>query len=389
MKLHLQSDNSVTLVENAFIDQYMPTANGEFVKLYLYLLRCASAGQELSISSIADFFDHTEKDVRRALAYWEKLDVIRLTYDEKGSITDIVFTGEADSPLPVSSASGAQGSAVIGSAAPGSAAPGSAPVSAAQSANDRIVPIREPLPDHAGEAGIQDDVPTKRSLSAARRRELREQEDIRQLIFVAETYLGRTLTPTEANNLLYFYDTLHFDADLIEYLVEYCASKGNPGARYMERVAQGWYRDGVTTVAQAKRRANLYRKEYYQIFDALGLKGRSPAPTEIEFMQRWLNEWGFSMPLIQEACARTILQTQKPSFSYTDGILKSWYQAGVHSKADIRTLDQAHTRRQTAAVRTAPAAAAGRSRFHNFPQRSYNYDELERDLYTAQFGKGE
>ena len=67
MKLHLQSDNGVTLIENRCIDQYMPSANGEYVKLYLYLLRCASSGKELSVSSIADFLDHTEKDVQRAL----------------------------------------------------------------------------------------------------------------------------------------------------------------------------------------------------------------------------------------------------------------------------------------------------------------------------------
>ena len=363
MKLHLQTDNSVTLVENAFIDQYLPTANGEFVKLYLYLLRCAGSGQELSISSIADFFDHTEKDVRRALAYWEKLDVIQLTYDEKGSITDIVFTGETDVPAAITKSHTARGE------------------------ESRVISLNRPLPDT--DVPAEKEVPGKRSLSTARRRELREQEDIRQLIFVTETYLGRTLTPTEANNLLYFYDTLHFDADLIEYLVEYCASKGNPGARYMEKVAQGWYRDGVTSVAQAKRRANLYRKEYYQIFEALGLKGRSPAPKEIEYMQRWMNEWKFSVSVIQEACARTILQAQKPSFSYTDSILKSWYQAGVRTRTDIRSLDQAHSLKQTTTARGAALTAGSRSRFNNFPQRSYNYDELEQELYAAQFGKGE
>ena len=62
MKLHMQSDHSVTLIDNSFIDQYMSSANGEFVKLYIYLLRCAGTGEELSVSSIADFFDHTEKD---------------------------------------------------------------------------------------------------------------------------------------------------------------------------------------------------------------------------------------------------------------------------------------------------------------------------------------
>ena len=68
----------------------MPGANGEFVKLYLYLLRCAGTGRELSISSIADFFDHTEKDVRRALSYWEKLKLLKLRYDEDGGIRNQV-----------------------------------------------------------------------------------------------------------------------------------------------------------------------------------------------------------------------------------------------------------------------------------------------------------
>ena len=35
------SDNGVTLIDNSFIDHYMADANGEFVKIYLYLVRCA------------------------------------------------------------------------------------------------------------------------------------------------------------------------------------------------------------------------------------------------------------------------------------------------------------------------------------------------------------
>ena len=99
MKLHLPNDSGVTPVENRFIDLYMPSANGEFVKLYLYLLRCAYSGRDLSVSSIADFFDHTEKDVRRALAYWEKLSLLQLQYDEDGNITDLYFSTEASSSV--------------------------------------------------------------------------------------------------------------------------------------------------------------------------------------------------------------------------------------------------------------------------------------------------
>ena len=37
--IHSDSASSATSVSNIFIDEYMSDANGEFVKIYLYLLR--------------------------------------------------------------------------------------------------------------------------------------------------------------------------------------------------------------------------------------------------------------------------------------------------------------------------------------------------------------
>ena len=59
-----------TVVSNTFIDTYMTAANGEYVKVFLYLLR--HEGEEVTVSAIADALDHTEADVKRALAYWEE-----------------------------------------------------------------------------------------------------------------------------------------------------------------------------------------------------------------------------------------------------------------------------------------------------------------------------
>ena len=41
--LHSDSQTSATSVSNIFIDEYMSDANGEFVKIYLYLLRQLTA----------------------------------------------------------------------------------------------------------------------------------------------------------------------------------------------------------------------------------------------------------------------------------------------------------------------------------------------------------
>ena len=37
--LHSTEANDVTVLSNVFIDRFMPRAGGEFVKVYIYLLR--------------------------------------------------------------------------------------------------------------------------------------------------------------------------------------------------------------------------------------------------------------------------------------------------------------------------------------------------------------
>ena len=94
------NNHSTTEIPNRFIDEYMTGANGEFVKIYLYLLRCMNApGCSFSISATADRFDHTEKDIQRALKYWEKMNLLRLEYGEDKSISGIYFL-DSDAASP-------------------------------------------------------------------------------------------------------------------------------------------------------------------------------------------------------------------------------------------------------------------------------------------------
>ena len=79
--------DDATIIPNAFFDHYLPRANGEFLKIYLYLLRWLSQPDHaLSLSGIADIFFMTENDVTRALKYWESEGLLRLSFDRDGSI---------------------------------------------------------------------------------------------------------------------------------------------------------------------------------------------------------------------------------------------------------------------------------------------------------------
>lgn len=349
MVLHRFHSNNVTIIQNRFIDEFMVSANGEYVKVYLYLLRHSSSDSDdldFSLSSIADALDHTEKDIKRALAYWEKLHLLYLSYDQDGSLTDISFT----EPSPMEERSQQR----------------VAQYAAGITSQDAA----------AKEVGREhEEVPSQISISADRKKELSGNEEVIQLIYVAEQYLGKQLSKTDVDHLLFFYDELHLSTDVIEYLIEYCVSKGIKSIHYIKKVAFEWAQKGVKTVQDAKSDSNAYHKEYYTILKAFGIHNRGPAEAEITFMENWINVLGFSMDIIIEAINRTITRIHNPSFPYTDSILQDWNKKGVHRLADITDLEKSTELPSRKRTTTKKA-----SNDFGFTPRDYDFKQLEEQL---------
>ena len=94
MRVHLPEKGGMTMIENTFIDQFMPSSSGDFVKIYLYLLRCAQSGQaDVSIAEIADALNYTESDIKRAMGYWQKQKCLDLIEDTEGETASSVSPG--------------------------------------------------------------------------------------------------------------------------------------------------------------------------------------------------------------------------------------------------------------------------------------------------------
>ena len=366
IRLEVYPHVGVTVLSNVFIDQYMPVANGEFVKVYLYLLRNLNRPDpEFSLEVMADSLQNTEKDIYRALTYWEKAKLLSLSYDEGKKLAGIRLNPLAGQEAPEAFAEPSDPAYVKPAEADlaQEAQTGSVPAAAAETADSS--------------AFVQ---PKAVSLTPARIRELKQNEDVIQLLYIAEQYLGKTLTPSEIKKLLYLYDHLQMSSDLIEYLIEYCVVHNHKSIRYIETVALAWNEDGIRTVEEAKERSSKYRKDYYTILNAMGIRGRQPVAEEAAYMEAWLSENGFSMEIILEACSRTVMNTGQASFPYTDGILKDWKSKQVHSLADVRALDLEHQKKKAAGTRTARNNRSAQNQFNNFQQRKYDFQEYEKRL---------
>lgn len=363
--LQNSSMTEVTILSNTFIDNYMPEANGEFVKVYIYLLRSLSnAPVSFSLEQMADRLLCTERDILRALKYWAKQELLVLDFTDSDKLCGIALLS------------------------PDKHAENASSVSASV---ETVSTVEQPAIQAASapSAAVEPSVPTgkassdkKQELTPERIRELKQNEEIIQILYIAEQYLGKTLSPTESQKLLFFYDGLGLSADLIEYLLEYCVSHNHKSIRYIEKVAIAWAEEGITTVEQAKRSNSRYNKEYFAILKALGITNRNPVETEITLMDTWLKTYCFSMEIIQEACNRTVLQTGQASFQYTDKILEGWKKKEVKTLDDIRSLDDEHQKRRQSkkAASRKPAAPASNNRFNNFEQREYDFSEYEKHL---------
>lgn len=376
--IHLRalSSSQVTVLSNIFIDQYMPGAGGEFVKVYIYLLRLlADPSASVCLSLLADRLNCTEGDISRALKYWSNEGLLILETDPSGELTGITLTEpspdtqmELTATVPV----------------PQSAQAATAPILQTVPAATASVP--QPSPAATTPAPQPDTVPSRSAsaLTPARIKELKENEDVAQLIYICEQYLGKTLTPTDTRKILFFYDELKMSVDLIDFLIQYCVGRGHKSMRYIETVAMAWSKEGITTVEMAKDSTSRYGRDYFTILKAMGISNRNPVDSEIVMMDTWLKDYGFSMDMIQEACSRTIMQTGQPSFQYAHKILTGWFKKGALTPEAVQALDVQHQKRSQDSSRSRTQAPKSPNRFNNFQQRNYDFKELEKQLLERQ-----
>ncbi len=342
IKLRSCFSQDVTVIANDFLDRFLPEANGDFLRIYLYLVRIAGSGSDsLSLCSVADRMNCTENDVNRALRYWEREGVITLSKNEGGELTDIAFTSyckpDARTDAP-----------------------------AAEKPSD---------------------------ITAERLTELGEREDIRELLFIAQQYIGKPLSRSEMQKICFFYDSLHFSPDLIDYLIEYCVSRGHKSFHYIEKVALGWKEQGISTVRDARVIAGSYHREYYDILKALGIDNHHPVEAEVRVMKKWIEKYNLPLDLIKEACTRTVMGASKPTLNYTDSILTKWYSRGVRTMDDVLALDEEYIKEQDAKKAQRADAGRGKKRganaFSNFEQRDYDFRQLESALLQRASGDAE
>lgn len=309
----------VTPVPNVFIDEYMPSADGNFVKVYITGFMESLNNSRLSGDSLSKRLGLLESDILKAWEYWESKGLVRLV--KSGSDAVIEFVGLS-------------------------------------SPNNTAVPVRS-------------DVYSAESIHSNM-----ENPKIKDMFENIEKLIGRTISSKEISMYLSWINDYSFAPEVIILLIEYCKSKGKADSRYIEKVAMSWHDSNITSIDDAQKYISKYEERYSNnrlVLDFLGLKENDVMKPQEEFLDKWFNTWNFSIEMVLEACKICSLRINEPNFSYIDGILSNWYKNGYRTLKDIESLDSKKKSKNTKFK--APVTT-----FNSYEQRTYDIKELEKRL---------
>ena len=221
----------ITCVPNAFIDEYLAEASGEYVRVYLYLLR--HLRENLKIHSIADALNLTDYDIKRAIFYWEKRGIFKegtakaveeeIRSEEAARLSEEVLNRKQANNLTK--------------------------LSFFAEINQKQLPLAEKNSSLA-EQNVSF---TQRNLLPIeeKKQEINE-EEFEGILYVAQYLLPGGVSRSHIQKFEYMVEYLGMSSELIEFLLDYCASIDKTSPRYIESVALDWHEKRIQTVKQAK-----------------------------------------------------------------------------------------------------------------------------------------
>ena len=399
----------ITTIYNSFIEDYMPAANGNYVKVYLYIAKCLQAKESnFSISSLADQLENTEKDILRALMYWEKKGLMSLNRDKAtgeilglemlipfaerdfdtyentakesaaslGVDSDLSETGALDrrnSDLSETGVLDRRNSDFSETDAANTSTYESSGTDAPSNVNSDVHRASNSAQEKNSSAVKPIQVPPEQI------QELSANEDFVWVCNVVESYLERPMKPTEIQLITYLYGTLHFSRELILHLYDYCISMGKTACNYIQTVALSWHEQGIKTPEQAQNASVRYLASYNAVSKALGL-GRGLAEIEKKYVDHWQNDWNMDLSVILEACNRTVLKLHHADFKYTEGILSHWNEQNVRTLQGVEQSDLHYAQTKEQKEKKKPSTSGKqtpRNQFQNFKQRDVSSEELQ------------
>ncbi len=199
-----------------------------------------------------------------------------------------------------------------------------------------------------------------------------ESEEIRFLFNEAQMRMGKTIGHDGQAVLLMMHDAYGLPVEVIVTIIEYCVSVGKTSTSYIAKIGKDWGEREIDTLEKADEvicELKASDEMWGEFKIRTGVSTPRPTSAQMKYLNRWKNEYGFSMDMIFLAYEETANNIQKMSFPYMDKILKNWFENGLRTPSDVARAKQ--ERNNAPSQQTAPKAEQNGKK-----RSSYNIDEV-------------
>jgi DnaD/phage-associated family protein len=321
----MQIDLGDTPIENIFINDYMPQADGTYVKVYLMGYKYAKDRLDFNNETLSKNLNLPLSDVLNAWNYWENEGIIikHETDDEYNYIVEFV--------------------------------------NLKQFYVDNVYKHIRNVNDKNSY------VDNDKLISAARNPE------IKTMMEEIEDMLGRPLKVSEKQKIITWLNKYKTKPNMMIQAFSYSVNnKKIKRFNYIESVVSAWYDAGVVdldTMVEYLEKRNDRFSAYSRISKALGFN-RTLTEAEMRTIDRWIDEWDFSMEMILK-CLDNSTKINNPNLNYFDKILSEWYKNGFKTIEDLKNDKKPE--------KTKKETSKSKNRFHNFIQsEDISGDDLEK-----------
>lgn len=297
----LQMDFGDTPIENIFLNDYMPQADGDFVKVYLAGYQMAKQTldetAEVDHADIARRLSLLESDVLKAWDYWE----------EQGIIEKLIEAEEGRYGV-------------------------------------RFLNLKELYTKNIYAPK------TKKKETGGDFFQSLENPAIANLFSQASYYMRRDIPYQKKMDIAQWIKDYNMPPDLIIEAFRYGTErKGKRSIPYIEGIVRNWADENVRTPEALeenfRRRDETYYR-YSRLLQLMGLGHKGYIEEDVLRVDGWLHSWGFSMEMLEEAAKRTA-QSKNPNWNYMEKILISWKSKDIMRLEDLPR-DQKPTRPRVA-----------------------------------------
>lgn len=281
-------------IENIFLNEYMPGAPGDYVKVYLFGYMYGQQGEEMSHETLARQLRLSEEQVNQAWMYWAEMGVIRKhphnTGEREGNSTSALLNYDVE-----------------------------------------FLSLREQM--YKSPAAAKEEERESFGEEADR---LLQNSQVKTLLSDIEQVTGRTLTAGEAQEIHSWLTELGAEPEIIALAYEYCMNRGKHNVKYISKVVEQWCNQGFKTKKEVQAYLDEVEQRYgvqKRILQSLGMN-RPATEAERELMDRWFDEMHFNLERVLEACGRTV-SISNPNLRYVNKILENWHQEAKKEGRDV------------------------------------------------------